>query len=181
MCILLLHNNWCTMLEIKCLICWNTVRITTLRIRLNQLSLPNHYMLNRIGECAQVRCLLTFISTSKNKKNLQPLWMCASFKPMHWRDGRLGSSKVLPFITCHFVIVLCHQPDCWKTLEWMCRLWLLVIKRQRVTTSTEKPLLVLLSVASCCRGKNDNIEDGTWRFSRLFVGAYQMIYTGCKT
>lgn len=77
----------CTMLEIKCLICWNTVRITTPRIRLNQLSLPNHYMLNRIGECTQVRCLLTSISTPENKGNLTaPLGLC-KLQLMCRRDG----------------------------------------------------------------------------------------------
>lgn len=64
------------MLEIKCLICWNTVRITALRIRLNQLSSPNHYMLNRIGVRTQVRCLLTFTSTpgkNSGRKTVQQL------------------------------------------------------------------------------------------------------------
>lgn len=53
-----------TMVKIKYLICWNTARITTPRIRLNQLSLPNRFTLNIMGECIQVRMFFYFIQSS---------------------------------------------------------------------------------------------------------------------
>lgn len=66
-------------LQIKCLICWNAVWITTQRIRLNLLSSPNHRTLNRIGECAQVKLFINTVAIEKcwkirRKATAQLVW-----------------------------------------------------------------------------------------------------------
>lgn len=65
-----------------------------LRIRLNQLSLPNHYMLNRIGDCAQVRL---FINIHFNPKKGNRIYRTSGLYKLHlmlWRDDNntIGSS-----------------------------------------------------------------------------------------
>lgn len=131
-------------LEIKCLICWNTVRITTRRISLIQLSFPNRCTLNRIGERAQVRCLFAIQPFDPKKPQARP----GPCSPR--RDG-----PTEPFITRHFTIALCHQRDCWKSGDWMCRLGLLVIKRRGVTINSRVSFALSSVWPVCPAGHND--------------------------
>lgn len=114
----------CTMLKIKCLICWNTVRITTLRIRLTQLSLPNHYMLNRIGEFAQVRLFINihFKPTKGKKNNTYSTSGLCKLQPdalqRRW-CYRVGQSPVLYHLPAYFRAVP-PATDCLGSGEFGC-------------------------------------------------------------
>lgn len=144
----------CTVLEIKQLIYWNRIRITTLRISLNQLSFPNRCTLNRIGK----RSGEAFIhqSTFRFKVNLQlHPGLCTPRR----RDG-----PTEPFITRCFTIALCHQRDCLKSREWMCRLWLLVIKRRGVAINTGVSFMLSSVWSVCPAGHNDKMAF-MWDFS----------------
>lgn len=99
-------------------------------ISLNQLSFPNRCTLNRIGERAQVRCAFA-IQPFDSEEAPKASQVRACPRPTGCRDG-----PTEPFITRHFTIALCHQRDCCKSPEWMCGLWLLVIKRRGVTINS---------------------------------------------
>lgn len=174
------------MLEIKCLICWNTVRITAPRIRLNQLSSPNHGMLNRIGARTQVRCLLTFTSTpglggkktKKNRaKNSQRLQLQLSRSAAFWMRHRGDGINIRPVhLSPAFSLLCCVTGEIARgSLEWMGRLCSLVIKRQGVTISAKWPFMFPL-VWPPRAGQNDNTEERqAGAFPGVFVKAYQMI------
>lgn len=123
------------------------------RISLNQLSFPNRSTLNRIGKCAGEAFICH--STFQLKVNPRRLPRPCTPRPMHCRDG-----PTKPFITRRFTIALCHRRDCWKSWEWMCGLWLLVIKRRGVAIVS-----FMLSVWPVCpAGQNDSMAF-MWDFS----------------
>lgn len=73
-------------------------------------------------------------------------------RPMCRRDG-----PTEPFITRCFTIALCHRRDCWKSLEWMCGLWLLVIKRQGVAINIGVSFMLSSVWPVCPVGQNDKM------------------------
>lgn len=158
----------CTLLEIKYLICWNRVRITAPRISLNQLSFPNHCTLNTIDK----RSGEAFIhdSTFRLKVNSQLHLRPCTSRPARRRDG-----PTEPFITCCFTIALCHRWDCWKSLEWMCGLWLLVIKRRGVAINIGVSFMLSSVRPACPAGQNDKMT-----FMRDFSLRWNLSGDGCR-
>lgn len=118
-------------------------------ISLNQLSFPNRCTLNRIGERAQVRCAFA-IQPLDSEETPKASQVHARPRPTCCRDG-----PTRPFITRHFTIALCHQRDCWKSREWMCGLWLLVIKKRGVTINSRMSSMFSSVRPVCPAGQND--------------------------
>lgn len=120
-----------------------------LRISINQLSFPKRCTLNRIGKCPGEAFIQ---STFWLKVNLQLHPGPCPPRPPHRRDG-----PTEPFITRCFTIALWHWRDCWKSREWMCGLWLLVIKRRGVAINTGMSFMLSSVWPVCPAGHNDKM------------------------